>query len=282
MSSFPSYVTSSPFFISLFSGGILLLYHDLLERKKYLLKEIQNLKHRLASYPAGELICTKNRKYVTCMHSVNGVYSYIPKKDFEFAKTLGEKKLFSASLEDLQRELCAVDAFLNCYQSEPSKVEQLLSQPCYQKVINLSFQAASEDLEQWSRAFYETNPSHRENLRHSCLSGHMVRSKSEALIDQTLFMHKIPFRYECALLLKDVTFYPDFTIRHPQSGKYFYWEHFGLMDSPSYSQQAFQKLNIYCQNSIIPTINLITTYETKDHPLTTQTIENIVQEYFVF
>lgn len=259
-----------------------MLYHNLLERKKYLLKEIQNLKRRLASYPAGELICTKNRKYVTCMHSVNGSYTYIPKKDFAFAKELGEKKLLSASLEDLQRELRAINAFLNCYQSETSKVEQLLSQPCYQKVLNQSFPIASEDLEQWSKEFYEKNPFHQENLLHSCLSGHMVRSKSEALIDQILFMHKIPFRYECALKLKDTTFYPDFTIRHPKSGNYFYWEHFGLMDSPSYVQQTFQKLNLYCQSGIIPTINLITTYETKKQPLTSQAIENIIQEYFVF
>ena len=73
----------------------------------------------------------------------------------------------------------------------------------------------------------------------------------------------------------------DFTIRHPKSGRFFYWEHFGLMTSPSYSQNVFQKLNTYCQNNIIPTINLITTYETREYPLTSQTIENIIQEYFI-
>lgn len=258
-----------------------MLYHTLQKHKKDLLKEIQNLKHHLASYPAGELFCVKNGKYVTYIHSLNGARTYIPKKDFTFIKKLGEKKLLSASLEDSQKELQAVNAFLNCYQSEPSKVEQLLSQPCYQKIINFSFQTASEDLEQWRRESYEKNPFHQENLRHYCPSGHMVRSKSEALIDQALFMHNIPFRYECILELKDVTFYPDFTIRHPKSGNYFYWEHFGLMDSPSYAQQTFQKLNIYCKNGLIPTINLITTYETKEQPLTSQTIENIIQEYFV-
>ena len=259
-----------------------MLYHNLLKRKKYLLKEIQNLKRRLDSYPAGELICAKNGKYVTYLHSLNGARTYISKKDFAFIKELGEKKLLSASLEDFQKELQAVNAFLNCYKSESSKVEQLLSQSYYQKVIAMSFPSVSEDLEEWSKESYEKNPRHQENLRHYCPSGHMVRSKSEALIDQALFMHKIPFRYECALKLKDATFYPDFTIRHPKSGNYFYWEHFGLMDSPSYAQQTFQKLNLYCQSGIIPTINLITIYETKEQPLTSQTIENIIQEYFVF
>ena len=263
-------------------GGILLLYHKLLEQKKYLLTEIQNIKHRLASYPEGELICAKNGKYVTYMHSLNGIYTYIPKKNSDFIKVLGEKKLFSASLEDLQKELQAVNAFLKCYKSDSSKVEQLISHPSYQKVISLSFPSVSEDLEQWSKESYERNPLHQERLLHSCPSGHIVRSKSEALIDQSLFMHKIPFRYECALHLKGITLYPDFTIRHPESGEYFYWEHFGLMDSPTYSQNTFQKLNTYCQNNIIPTINLITTYETKEHPLTSKIIENTIREYFVF
>lgn len=99
-----------------------MLYHKLLEQKKYLLTEIQNIKHRLASYPEGELICAKNGKYVTCMHSLNGIYTYIPKKNSDFIKVLGEKKLFSASLEDLQKELQAVNAFLKCYKSDSSKV----------------------------------------------------------------------------------------------------------------------------------------------------------------
>lgn len=258
-----------------------MLYHDLLKHKKNLLKQIQNLKHRLASYPIGELICTKNGKYITYMHSLNGTYTYIPKKNRNFINILAEKKLLNASLYDLEKELQAVDAFLKTYKHDSSKVEQLLSHPSYQKTIICSFQSVSKDLEQWNKESYQSNPFHTENLRHPCPSGHIVRSKSEALIDLALFMHKIPFRYECALTLKNLTFYPDFTIRHPKSGRFFYWEHFGLMTSPSYSQNVFQKLNTYCQNNIIPTINLITTYETREYPLTSQTIENIIQEYFI-
>ncbi len=39
----------------------------------------------------------------------------------------------------------------------------------------------------------------------------------------------IPFRYEAALRLDDKVYYPDFTIRHRETGKIIYWEHFGLM-----------------------------------------------------
>lgn len=206
----------------------------MINRKKNLLEEIQNLENALAAYPDGKLSCSQNGKYIVYKHLLNGTYTCIPKKNVDFIKMLGEKALLCAFLKDLQKELKAVNAFLKSYESGSSKVEQLLSQPSYQTVIT-----------------------------------------------QALFMHKIPFRYECALKLENSTYYPDFTIRHPETGEYFYWEHFGLMDTPGYSKNAFQKLNIYCQHNIIPTINLITTYETKEHPLTSQNIENLIQEYFV-
>ena len=75
--------------------------------------------------------------------------------------------------------------------------------------------------------------------------------------------------------------FPDFTVRHPQSGEFYIWEHFGKIDIPSYAQNSFQKMQLYTSSGYIPTINLITTYETKEHPLTAKKIEDIVQQYFL-
>ena len=74
--------------------------------------------------------------------------------------------------------------------------------------------------------------------------------------------------------------YPDFTIKHPKTGKIYYWEHFGRMDDPKYAQNAISKLESYIKNGIIPDIDLISTYETKEHPLDYEMIEKIVKEYF--
>ena len=116
---------------------------------------------------------------------------------------------------------------------------------------------------------------------HKGSSGNYVRSKSESMIDMVLYIHKIPFRYECALTLGETTLFPDFTIRHPQTGEVFYWEHFGLMDNAEYSKNACSKLQLYTNHGIIPSIQLITTYETKEHPLTADVIEKIVEDYFL-
>lgn len=113
------------------------------------------------------------------------------------------------------------------------------------------------------------------------VAGIRVRSKSEALITMLLYTNKIPFRYECALTLGETTVYPDFTIRHPETKKTFYWEHFGLMDQPYYAQNTYSKLKLYTDHGIYPSIHLLTTYETQDHPLDSLLVENLIQTYFL-
>lgn len=59
----------------------------------------------------------------------------------------------------------------------------------------------------------------------------------------------------------------------------YYWEHFGIMDDSNYANNVALKLNTYISNHIIPTIDLITTYKTKEHPLTIDTINRVIEEY---
>lgn len=126
---------------------------------------------------------------------------------------------------------------------------------------------------------FDKNPQFPERCIHKTSSGNLVRSKSEALIDMLLYINKIPFRYECALHLDNTTIYPDFTIRHPKTGQFYYWEHFGLMDNPDYIKKTFFKLQLYASNGLLPTIHLITAYETKEAPLSSEWIEFLIHTY---
>ena len=53
-----------------------------------------------------------------------------------------------------------------------------------------------------------------------------------------------------------------------------------MMDEPFYYQKAFPKLQLYASYGIIPSINLITTYETKKNPLGYEVIEKAIEHYF--
>lgn len=187
----------------------------------------------------------------------------------------------SLQLENFLQEKGALDAYLHLHDSNAEKSERLLASPGYQELLSSAFKPVSQEHLDWMNSPYDHNLKYPEQLTHKTSSGYLVRSKSEALIDMILHIYKVPFRYECALQLGDTIIYPDFTILHPHTGKIYYWEHFGLMDNQIYCKNACSKLQLYTSHGIIPTIQLITTYETKENPLSTETIENIVKTYFM-
>lgn len=122
---------------------------------------------------------------------------------------------------------------------------------------------------------------HPENLIHTTLAGHKVRSKSEVIIANLLYTNRIPYRYEAALTLNELTVYPDFTILHPATQQLFYWEHFGMMDKSTYCDAACNKLKSYCYNGIFPSMQLITTYETGKTPIRSEQVQQIITQYFL-
>lgn len=266
---------------------MLLIYQKLLlKRKEFLEQEILNLQEKISLLPPGKLICTRNGNYFKWYHRTTTSFSYLPKSKQNLAELLALKKYYAFQLEHLKVEIETLNLYLSKFQSSSSSAFEFLNQhPEYQKLLQKTVESSSpifsKELNDWVSDTYETNSMHPEQLSHLSISGHILRSKSEVIIDTALFSNRIPFRYECALSLGFKTFFPDFTIRHPKTKDFFYWEHFGMMDSPVYSQNAFNKLQLYNAHGIIPTINLITTYETKDQPLNSQYVQHLIEHYFL-
>lgn len=265
---------------------VLLIYQKLLlKRKEYLEQEILNLQEKISLLPPGTLVCTKNGKRFKWYHSLNHSYTYLPKSQEILAENLALKNYCQLQLKHLTAERDAINAYLSKSSDFSPGLSFFEHHPEHQrllsKALQSSFSTLSKELAIWASASYETNPSHPEQLSCTSISGHLLRSKSEVIIDTALCTNKIPFRYECILTLDSKTFFPDFTIRHPENGSFFYWEHFGMMDSPAYSQNAFSKLQIYACHGILPTVNLITTYETKEHPLSAQNVQELITHYFL-
>lgn len=157
----------------------------------------------------------------------------------------------------------------------------LTEDSAYKELLAPFFKPASQELADWMNAPYTSSAPHPEQLIHATLTSVKVRSKSESMIATLLQQNNIPFRYECPLMLGNAIFHPDFTIRHPQTGSSYYWEHFGMMDDPNYVKNSISKLQLYVSHQIIPSIQLITTYETTKHPLTLDVIQRAIEHYFL-
>lgn len=156
------------------------------------------------------------------------------------------KKYLALSLEDCNHEKRAIDYYLHHHNPKGSLAEKLLLHtPEYNKLISPYFLPLSQELQEWMVTPYDSNPRYPEQLIFKTASGRYVRSKSEVIIDMYLSVHQIPFRYESPLTLDNLTIYPDFTICHPDTGQFYYWEHFGLVDDPGYRKKMSEKIIQY-------------------------------------
>lgn len=250
---------------------------------KRLEEEINNLQRELYKLPEGKLIlCANGNGSCKWFRSDGHTKKYIKRNNRELAEQLAYKKYLMLRLEELCHEKMAIEFYLRHHSQGISKSSQLISDSSeYRELLSSRFTPLDQQLNNWIHAPYEKNKKYPQQLIHKTPTGEYVRSKSEAIIYTFLYMNKIPFRYECALELGNATFYPDFTILHPRTREVKYWENFGMMDKREYAKSTYEKLDMYHLYGIIPNVNLITTYETKDHPLGVDEIEKIIEHYFM-
>lgn len=262
-------------------GGIFTIYERMQSEFKRIDNQINSLKKKLQELPTGKLICSKNQNRYKWYQSDGHSKTYIPKANRKLAEDLAAKKYLSLSLEDLEKEKRAIQFYLD-HHAPSGKAEKLLTESSeYQNLLSPYFSPLKQELLDWMNAPYEHNPYNPEHLNIDSISGNTLRSKAESMIDMLLYIHHIPFRYENPLQLNGKIIYPDFTIRHPETGDFYYWEHFGMMDEPSYYNNAYQKLQQYTSCGIVPSIQLITTFETSKHPLSSEQIQKIIEYYFL-
>lgn len=258
-----------------------MLYERMLAESKRLEQEIMKIQAQLNTLPEGKLISSKTDQYYKWYQSDGHNKIYIPQKNQQLIYQLAIKKYLTKLLADLTHEKSAIDRYLCLHTSYLPQAPQMLEVSSrYHELLSPFFIPHSQKLSEWMHAPYNRNPLHPEQLTHKCSSGNVVRSKSESLIDMLLYTSKLPYRYECELILGDTTLYPDFTVYHPYTSQIVYWEHFGMMDDPKYARTAYSKLQFYNSHGIIPSVNLIITFETKANPLSQELIQKTIDYHF--
>ena len=60
--------------------------------------------------------------------------------------------------------------------------------------------------------------------------------------------------------------------------KFFSVQSVGMMENETYRESTYNKLKLYGQAEIIPSVNLITTFETKSYPLDSEKIQKMIDE----
>ena len=257
-------------------------------RRDYLTQQIDDIDKKLRSMPEGTLVCSKNGSHYKWFCRTgsraggsNGTRIYIPRSEISQARILAQKAQLSGRREDMSHECASLEHFLHHYPADIHRREKkVLQNPGILELIGEET-SIRDDLIIWQNSNYIRLTDHPETLTVSIPGGQMVRSKSEAMIAAALMENGIPFHYEEALVLSGMTIYPDFTIRHPNSGKLYFWEHFGLMDNKNYRNAVFLKLDRFAENGILPGDTLIITFENAEHPMNINYVNTMIDYFFL-
>lgn len=257
------------------------MYYQLQNRLKEISEEILDLEGKLRKLPPGKLCVTNNGKYSKWYNLTPEGSIYIPKSEKERAEKLALRKLYESRLAYLKKEAYA----LSLYNHHSPGNEQffhdtVLKNPGFVELLG-NMPSPKQKYKAWANEPYRTNPFKINQKKHTSLSGHKLRSKSERSIANALFLNGIPFRVECELCFGNHIIYPDFTIRRPRDWALVYWEHYGMVDSPEYNDHNRGRHDEYIDNGIIPGINLIETYETSEYPLTEDTIMDNIKRFLL-
>ncbi len=257
------------------------IYQKMLKESQRLDRYIKRFRQEIEKLPEGKLIHIQNGKYNQWYQSDGHIKKYIPQKNRKLIEKLAIKKYLSYLLEDFVNEKRAIEYYLKHHRETVGKAENLLTNKSeYRDLLSPYFKTKSKVMQEWLQEPFEQNSQYNENLILKSISGNVVRSKSEIIIDTLLFINKIPFRYECALKLGKKKIFPDFTIKHPKTGEIYYWEHFGKMTDEDYVRKTCFKIQLYSLHGIIPNVNLIMTFETPEKPLSAQDVMEVIEKYF--
>ena len=256
-------------------------YETMLLQQKQLQQKLTDIQKQLQQLPEGKLICNRCGNRTKWYRSDGHTKTYIPKDQKPYASQLAIRRYLLEKQKEYQTNLDALAYYFRHDSYNSGKAEQLLTyDSAYHSLLAEHFQPVSQELQTWESSPYNKNKNYPEQLKHKTCKNEFMRSKSEAMIAMSLYVQKIPYRYECELKLGSITLFPDFTIRHPETGEIFYWEHFGMMDKSEYVKNASDKISLYMKYGIYPNDKLLVSYETQKQPLSTEQIQRLLQFHF--
>lgn len=256
----------------------------LLEKR---LAELQNLlftkKKSYEKAPQGRIRISQNGGHpeyylVTERGSLRG--KYLPHSQKTLARQLAQKDYDARLIKLLQKEISTLQNYMK-QTSNGRAIPELYDSlcPARRSLITPAILTNEQYAARWLDVSWTGRPFASDAPYICTARGERVRSKSEVIIADTLFRHNIPYRYEFPITLKrsnsadirrdfgsSITLYPDFLCLNTRTRTEFYWEHFGLMDSTEYSNNAAGKLRLYTENGILAGRNLIITMETQTEP----------------
>ncbi len=255
-----------------------------------LIKRIAKLNEELKDVPEGHLSCSRKGKYKSFVirtaknskRTSRGIRPGDESFDSYANKYYAEKQL-----KNLEMNLRAADSFLAFHTGveERDIIDSIDEDILAHSHVYMNDPVLNPEKWMQEKPFAE-NTIAIETPNYS-IRGDALRSKSEVIIADSLFKVNIAYKNEFAIKLwdpftkREVVRFPDFTIRHPRTGKIILWEHLGIMDEEDYATKACNKLQLYAENGFNVGDNLIITMESSGAPLSSRYVNHLIRKFFL-
>lgn len=245
------------------------------------MRELENQVERaLKGAPEGKLRCAVNK----------GSYQYYIGDQYQnktrrkLVEKIAQKEYCEKLLGQIKKRRSALEKIMKAMREyQPEMVYNQLH-PARKQIVKPYVKSVADIVEEFEKMQYVGKGFLEEDeTTYYTVKGERVRSKSEKIIADTLYRKAIPYHYEFPLDLKfrnkTVVVYPDFTVLNKRNGKKYIWEHLGMMDKPSYFENAIRKIDLYEKNGILLGDGLFITHEMSGSTLDTKVMEEYVERY---
>lgn len=201
-------------------------------------------------------------------------------RDIQVVKALAQKYYLHELIKSAVNEREALSVALERYNLDT--VEDIYpNQTQDRKALITPYILPDEEyLEQWINKAYTPKGFKEGAPVYITQKGERVRSKSEQIIADRLYINNIPYKYECPIRIDDIIYHPDFTILRIRDRKVIYYEHCGRMDDPVYTESMTKRFCNYQLNGIQFGDNLFATFESYKNPLDVRVVDNLIRDHF--
>lgn len=256
------------------------MFTEAVRYREYLMIELNSIEQQLQHFSGGRLRCDRNGKSFKWFEEdpITKQRKYIPRSQRERAEKLAWRSFLVIRKREVDNEIAAVDAYLERHKRTGSGAEKFANKhEGYLELIEPFLRIKDENLNEWVKAPYDKLNRYQEQLIYKGIDGQFYRSKGEVLLANRFVERGIAFRYEDSFRMFDGEIvYPDFQIMHPITHEIIIWEHFGMMDRPTYRNINMLKLVKYAHSGYYINHNLIVTMEGDGMFLDMEEVDRII------
>ncbi|MCR5200274.1 MAG: hypothetical protein K6C38_04055 [Saccharofermentans sp.] len=197
----------------------------------------------LSGCPKGRLRIKRQRLNVSYYHITdnkkkNGIITY----DKPLIKALAQKAYLQELLKTAQSEIIVLQPLVRRYEDPTFEdIYPKLSQD--RKNLILPYIAPDDEYkENWLNKPYKRKGFKEGTPEYMTLKGDRVRSKSEQIIADRLFINNIPYKYEYPIEINGIIYHTDFRILRMSDRKELFYEHFGKMGDEQYANDNIRSI----------------------------------------